>query len=282
VNLTVALVVAGILISADIVIRAVRLRVLLGPTQAPSFLDSVAVNAYGDAASAVTPARLGGEPARFVGLKAAQIRTPAAVIVLGAERVVDLSLVAVVTLASLGVLGARGFDDVIALARGIFASETLPWLAGVVVLMIVAGVVAYRMRHRFPPVVEQSLREAWAETRRLSVGTIAWASVLTTCSMLARVALLPVLLAAYVPIDNVASVLVGSFALIYSQLLLPTPAGVGGVELGFVTALAPTLPAGDVASLLVIWRVFSLGIPAGLGGALLLRNVVRRRVREGT
>ena len=40
----------------------------------------IAINAYGDAASALTPARIGGEPARFVALKRTGVTTTAAVV----------------------------------------------------------------------------------------------------------------------------------------------------------------------------------------------------------
>jgi hypothetical protein len=86
-----------------------------------------------------------------------------------------------------------------------------------------------------------------------------------------------VLLMAYAPMESFTSVMVGSFALIYSQLLLPTPAGAGGVEIGFVAGFASSLSGAEVASLLVTWRLFSLVLPAGLGGVLLLRDLLRRR-----
>ncbi len=58
---------------------------------------------------------------------------------------------------------------------------------------------------------------------------------------------------------------VGSFALIYAQLILPVPAGAGGVELGFVAGVSPLLSPTQTAALLVTWRVYTLVLPAGLG-----------------
>jgi len=268
------------LVTLDIAVRAIRLRLLLGAERAPRLLDAVAVNAWGDAASALTPGRLGGEPARFLGLKRHRVETAPALVVLAAERVVDLSLVALVTLGSLAFLGERGFRDVAALARRIVSPDFLPWVAAVAVLIALSGVAAWRLRHRFPPVVEHSLREALRETRRLSRSTIAAAAGLTALSMLARVAVLPVLLLAFAPLAHPVAAFVGSFALIYSQLLLPTPAGVGGVELGFVAGVAPLLSGADTAALLVAWRLYSLVIPAGLGGVLLVRDVAARRLER--
>ena len=271
------------LVTLDIAVRAVRLRLLLGRGRAIGFTEAVAVNAWGDAASALTPGRLGGEPARFLGLRRHRVATAHGLVVLAAERVVDLSLVALVTVGSLAFLGERGFRDVAALARRVVSPAFLPWVAAVAVLIVLSGVAAWRLRHRFPPVVEHSLREAVRETRNLSGVVVAGAGALTALSMLARVAILPVLLLAFTPLAHPLSAFVGSFALIYSQLLLPTPAGVGGVELGFVAGVAPLLSATDTAALLVAWRLYSLVIPAGLGGVLLawdvaVRRLARRRV----
>ena len=269
------------LVVVEILVRAVRLRVLLGRSQAPGILDAVAANAYGDAASAITPARIGGDPARFLGLKG--VPTPAVLVVLAAERVIDLSLAAVGALVALIALGGRGFRDVTVLIDRLTSQAMQPWVLAVAAVLALGGVAAYRLRHRFPPVVEQSLREALRETRRLSAGVVATAAGLTALSMLARVAILPVLLLAYVPVADPLPVFVGSFALIYSQLFLPTPGGAGGVELGFVVSTAPLLPSEDVAGLLITWRVYSLLLPAGLGLVLLARDLLERRgVRQRT
>jgi uncharacterized membrane protein YbhN (UPF0104 family) len=276
-------VVAFGLVAGDVWIRAVRLRLLLGREQAPGPLRAIAVNAYGDAASALTPARIGGEPARFVALKRAGITTPAAVVVLAAERVIDLSVVAVVSVLSLGALGGRGFRDVNALFRRLAAPDMLPWALGVFALLVLGGAAAFRLRDRFPPVVEQSLRDALRETRRLSGRAVAAAAGLTAASMAARVAILPILLAAYAPVADPVPVLVGSFALIYAQLLLPTPGGVGGVELGFVASMAPVLSQQNLAALLLTWRLYSLFLPAGLGVVLFGRGLlIGRRAGQGT
>jgi len=91
--------------------------------------------------------------------------------------------------------------------------------------------------------------------------------------MTLRTAILPVLAAGHA--GSLASLILGSFALLYGQLLLPTPAGVGAVELGFVGGFAGTLSAAAVAALLVAWRVYTLIVPAALG-ALLLADAASR------
>ena len=269
--------VALALVAIDILVRAIRLRLLLGLGRAPRLIEAVAVNAYGDAASALTPARLGGEPARFVALKRYRVETAAALVVLAAERVIDLSLVAIVTAASLGFLGTRGFRDVTTLFRRAVSPAYLPWVGAVVALLVLSGAAAWHLRSRFPPVVEHSLRAALQETRRLSAPAISGAAALTLVSMVARISVLPVLLLSFTAVRGAGAVFVGSFALIYSQLFLPMPAGVGGVEVGFLAGVAPMLVAGDAAALLLAWRLYSLVIPAGLGGVLLAGDLMARR-----
>ena len=51
----------------------------------------------------------------------------------------------------------------------------------------------------------------------------------------------------------------GSFALLYSQLVLPTPSGAGAVELGFLGGAAGDLGSGE-GWLLLAWRFYTNGI----------------------
>jgi uncharacterized membrane protein YbhN (UPF0104 family) len=260
--------VGGLLLAAgDIAVRALRLRLLLGGVEPRGIAPAAVVNALGDAASALTPARLGGEPARFLALRARGAPAPAAVVVLAIERVVDMGLAALVTIAAVALLGTRGFGDLADYAARFTAPHVLPWVIGVVVLLVTFAAVAVRFRSRFPR-VGASLRDALAHARQVAGTRLIGATGLTMVSMATRVAVLPMLLWGFDALRDPATVVVGSFALIYAQLLLPTPAGIGGVELGFVLGVAPLLPPAEVAALLVAWRAITVGIPAGLGGLL--------------
>ncbi|HEX9631632.1 MAG TPA: lysylphosphatidylglycerol synthase domain-containing protein [Gemmatimonadales bacterium] len=255
------------LVAADLAVRAARLQVLLGAQRLPRLGGAVAVNALGDAASAATPARLGGEPARFLALRRRNTPGPAATVALATERVVDMGLAALVTLGAAGLLGTRGFGDVADYAARFAQPAMLPWVLAVVALLLAGAVAAVLLRSRFPR-ADASVRDALAHARSLGGRRLALAVALTALSMAARVAVLPVLLWGAGALGNPVTAAVGSFALIYAQLLLPTPAGAGGVELGFVLGVAPALAPGDVAGLLITWRVFTLAIPAGLGAVV--------------
>jgi uncharacterized membrane protein YbhN (UPF0104 family) len=270
-TLILATVAALLLAAGDLVTRAVRLRVLLGPAEPRRLGAAVAVNALGDAASALTPARLGGEPARFLALRGRGAPAPASVVVLATERVVDMALAATVTVGAVALLGTRGFGDVTEFGARFTAPRALPWIGAVVVLVAGFAAVAVRFRTRVPS-IGASVRDGLAHARTVAGPRVAAALGLTLLSMAARVAVLPVLLWGMGALRDPVTVLVGSFALIYAQLILPTPAGLGGVELGFVVGVAPLLPPSQIAGLLVGWRIITVGIPAGLGAVLFARS----------
>jgi len=268
--MTGAVLVALGLVAGDILVRALRLRVLLGAVAPRAVGSAVVVNAYGDAASAVTPARLGGEPARFFALRERKTPAAAALVVLATERVVDMGLAAVVTVIAISFLGARGFGEVAAFLDRFTSPDVLPWMAGIAVLLVAFAGIAVWYRRRIPPTARESLRDALAHARTIAGPRFVAAIGLTGLSMGARVAILPVLLWGVGALTDPLAAAVGSFALIYAQLLLPTPAGAGGVELAFVVGLAPHLATTQVATLLVTWRVLTLVIPAGLGATVFL------------
>jgi uncharacterized protein (TIRG00374 family) len=264
------------LVAADLAVRAIRLQVLLGAQRLARLGGAVAVNALGDAASAVTPARLGGEPARVVALARHGVPLGPSVVALGVERVVDLSLAVLVGAAVVVFLGGRGFADLDAIAQRLTTGRALPWFAAVVVAVVVSAALAIRLRHRLPPVLRRSFRDALGAARALPGRRLAAAVALTAVSMAARVAILPVLLAGAGALGPVLPAAVGSFALLYAQLILPIPAGAGGVELGFIAGVSPLLGAAETAALLITWRVYTLILPAGLGLGVWLSTTVRR------
>jgi uncharacterized membrane protein YbhN (UPF0104 family) len=103
--------------------------------------------------------------------------------------------------------------------------------------------------------------------------------VLTVVSIAARVAMLPALLTAAPSATPLLPTLLASFAVQYSQLLLPTPSGAGIVDLGLLAGVAGDL-GGSAVTVLVLWRFFATGLPIGLGlgvGALYGLSLAWRR-----
>jgi uncharacterized membrane protein YbhN (UPF0104 family) len=262
--------VALALCGADVLVRGMRLRLLVPGVHDLSLWRAVTINAYGDAASAVTPGRLGGDPARFAGFRRAGIDTPRALAGLAVEALIDWTLLAVAVV----ILGLALADTAAAGARHLAVLATGPnarlFVALVLALAAASAWAARWYRRRIPPGAVGSLAAAWRRARQLGWPTVALAATLTAVSMTLRIAILPVLAAGHPGLDAGAlgSLIVGSFALLYGQLLLPTPAGVGAVELGFVGGFAGTMSAAALATLLVAWRVYTLIVPAALGGVL--------------
>ncbi len=226
------------LCAADVTVRAIRLRLLVPGGSALSLWRAVTINAYGDAASAITPARLGGDPARFAGCRRAGIDTPRALAGLGVETLIDWALLLGATV----VLGFAFADTAAAGARHLITLATSPKARLFVALTLAL--------------------------RQLGWPSVTIAASLTALSMALRVGILPVLVAGQ-PGVSMSAVIVGSFTLLFGQLALPTPAGAGAVELGFVGGFAETMSPGALAGLLVAWRVYTLILPGALGGVLL-------------
>ena len=263
------------LVALDLAVRALRLQLLLPRTRRLTLWNAITVNAYGEAAAAVTPGRLGGDPARFLGLRRAAVEVPDALAALGIDRLINwvlLGAAAVLVATAFAGNGAQAVERLLGLAA---TPRARLLIAAAVALALVSGAVARHYRHRFPARLALPLAEAWRRARQLGWPVVAAAAALTAVSISARVAILPVLVAGH-PGLALGAVILGSFALLYGQLLLPTPAGAGGVELGFVAGFASVMSAGELAALLVAWRIYTLVLGATLGGVLFARGGLGR------
>src|SRR2546429_9336572 len=91
------------LLALDCLVRAWRIQLATWTAGARlSFSDALRLNLYGEAASQLTPNRLGGEPARFPGITEAGLRPGTGLGAIGAEGACAWPVV----LAALGALFA--------------------------------------------------------------------------------------------------------------------------------------------------------------------------------
>lgn len=265
------------LVLLHLVLRALRLWLLLPDGRRPRFWLLVVANSYGDLGASVTPARLGGDPARVVALRRTGVEMASGIVAIGAERILEwialtaLSAVFIITMGGDIVQGGRDVWSRVATTRA------LPWLGlfGILIVAGFAGMHWYRKRH--PAKLNDSIARAWSSARALSPRLVAAAMLATIGIVATRVAILPILLAAFIHDFSVASILLGSFVLTYGQLLLPTPSGVGPVELAFVAGFGQSLSAPDLTILLVTWRFYTVAMGALLGVFFFLRSVVTKR-----
>lgn len=264
------------LVACDVLTRGVRIRLML-PV---SLVDAMAANTCGDALAALTPARLGGEPIRFAGFLRAGAGAASTLAAFATEVVVDAILITGIG-AILAVLfadaGREWVERLLALTR----SPLGRWITVAVVLgLATSGVMAARWRRRLPSSLAHSLKEAWRIARTRPPRTTIGVAGLTLVSMAARTAVLPVL-ALGLPGTSLVGLIAGSFALVYIQNILPTPAGAGGVELSFVAGFAGSVSGPALASLLLVWRFYTIILGVVAGALLVWRVGVRPRSHEG-
>jgi len=253
------------LVAADFVVRTWRTQCFLRALGRPlPFREVFIQSALGETASSLTPLRLGGEPARAWAMRRLGVPGGAAVVCVGVEFVAMTAVIAAVALVLTLTLAphwwaAAGPELEQSALRG------WPWLAG----MAVATAAAWWLMHVLAPstaaAVRRELRAAREHARELGRWPYVVSVPLTVINIGVRVAILPLLALLLVSPPPLGATVVGSYFLLYSQAILPTPAGAGAVELSFLGGAAGNLGHAE-ATLLVTWRIYTtlLGVLLGL------------------
>ena len=257
------------LVLLDQLARALRLRLLTGAIGHPVALrDAVATNAIGDAACAVTPMRIGGEPARLAALLRAGVPATASFIAIGFE-VVTMWPVILMTALVLAVAFAPGWIDHAAPQLLAGLARTWEWVLMLAAITAAIWIVVRRRVNVTPRLTRRPWKRSLVYRRRMSKPALLTSAALGFVNLATRTAILPVLMATLPDPPAPGTALLGSFALLYSQLVLPTPAGAGVVDLGLLAGAAGGVGEGGVG-LLVWWRFYTtvLGVIAGAGFAL--------------
>ncbi|MDX2194729.1 MAG: lysylphosphatidylglycerol synthase domain-containing protein [Gemmatimonadales bacterium] len=264
--------------------RAWRMRLLYRALGHPvGWQAALVANTWGEAAAALTPARLGGEPARLAGFLRAGVPATAAFVGLAIEAVAEWPLIALLSMAVLLRHGGDWWAHVRARAAGGLAAFW-PWLVAVGAVTLVAWLAVRGRARPGERHVRRPLRRLRVYLRRLSPATLAATAPLTLVSLAGRLLPLPFLLATLPHEPAIGPALVGTIVLTYGQLVLPTPAGAGAVDLGFLAGAA-----GDVGdsgpSLLAWWRAYTIGVGVVAGAAFALAaygpGVIRRVAGAG-
>lgn len=247
--------------------RAGRLHFFLrGAGERVPFRQVFVANAFGDAAAAVTPMRLGGEGARLVGLLRSGVRFPPLASVLAVEVVSYTAVVA----GAAALVGWRFGDDWWAEVGPEVARATrrgAEWLVVLGVLVVLALLLAGWLRRRGVGAAGRIPRPSLEALRGTAGWPLALSVPLTLASVAARVAILPVLAYAWGDETQLPVLVTASFALTYGQFLLPTPAGAGAVELAFAGGVAGEEGAAD-PGLMLTWRLYTFVLPVVLGFGL--------------
>ncbi|HEU4698194.1 MAG TPA: lysylphosphatidylglycerol synthase transmembrane domain-containing protein [Gemmatimonadales bacterium] len=271
------------LLALDFLARAWRIKwILQGLGHRISTWDGVVLNAFGEGACAVTPMRLGGEPARLAGILRCGVPAPAAFVAISFEVLASWPVVIV----GAGWLAWRYSGDWWAMAGPSLvraAARAWPWLVVVAVVSLLAWLLARRLTHPAVRQIQRPVKRARVYWRRMPAWPLVASVPMSLIDLVTRVAILPVLAMTLPDPPPMGPLWFGSFALLYSQLVLPTPSGAGAVDLGFLGGAAGNL-GGDEHLILLLWRVYTNGVGVVLGLALAVRyygwGIVRKIFRR--
>ena len=252
------------LVILDFLIRAWRIQwIMKGLGFHLRLRDAFVANAFGDAANALTPMRLGGEPARVAGLMRTGARTTAILVGVTVEAVISrLALIAVA--AWLIWEYAPAWWATAGPGLQAAASNAWPWI----VLVLIAGIFLWRYTQRaVSPAtrrLRRPIRRVLVYLRRMPRWPLVGSLVVSVLPIATRIAILPVLALTLPSPPPLGPVIFGSFALLYSQMVLPTPSGAGVVEFGFLGGAAGQLGEGQ-GWILLAWRFYTNGLGVLLG-----------------
>src|SRR5437870_2410066 len=262
------------LLALDCLVRAWRIQLATWTAGARlSFSDALRLNLYGEAASQLTPNRLGGGPARFLGLTEAGLRPVTGLVAIGVEVACEWP-VFLVAFAALFVYYVPDWRD----AAGIWlrrhrAGELVT--IEIVALVVLLGVYLLQrlvrsgmIRHR----VRRQWRVAGAHVRRAPRWALGAGALLTVVSLAARALILPALAWGLPDGPPFGQMFFGALALLHAPLIVPLPSGGGGLEVAFLNGFAGYFGARQV-TMLLWWRFYTAIRLTVFGVYALVRSV---------
>ncbi len=267
-------VLAILLLAVDCAARAWRIQLATWAAGGRlSFRDALRLNLYGEAASTLTPNRLGGEPARFLGMTWSGLRVVLALVALGVEVAAEWPVFGAMAVA----LAAYYVPDwseaadrflTHSLARDLLGFELIALVVLLVVWTLQRLVRPGAIRHR----ARRQWRVALAHVRRAPWWVLLVGAFLTLISLAARALILPALVWGHSDAPPFAVMFFGSLALIHAPLVVPLPSGGGGIEVAFLSGFAGDFGAGHQLTMLLLWRFYTTVLLTVLGVYLLIRT----------
>lgn len=267
---------------ADLALRGWRSRLLArGLQRELPYRYGVLVQMVADGAAAVTPARMGADPAKFFVLRANAIPISKCAVILAGEASSEA-----LTVGALAIMLALLVDD----AR-VAALALLVYPVTVAAGVAFAAFGAHRLRRtlvrmlpapiRFKRDMLRAAHGFVRHLRQLLLIRPALALAILLVALLhvaARAAVLPILLAGLTGEGSALDIVLRPIALQYGGALIPIPSGGGGIEAGLALALGSVVPAVTLLPALVWWRIYTFYIGA-VAGLLALSIFRHRRTR---
>lgn len=238
-----------------------------------SFRDSLRLNLYGEAASTLTPNRLGGEPARFLGMTGSGMRVVTALVALGVEVAAEWPVFGIVALALAAYYvpdWSHAVDQFLThnLAGDLLVIELAAIAVLILILTLQRLVRPGAIRHR----VRRQWRVAIAHVRRAPWWVLFAGALLTAVSLAARALILPALVWGHADAPSFALMFFGALALLHAALVVPLPSGGGGIEVAFLSGFAGYFGPGHQVAMLLLWRFYTTIVLTILGMYLLVRT----------
>ncbi|HSJ62274.1 MAG TPA: flippase-like domain-containing protein [Gemmatimonadaceae bacterium] len=275
----------------EVLARGVKLKLAALALKIPLDLNAaVRTCVGGDFGAAITPARSGAEPARFLILAEAGVKPADNLLLLWVELSLEM-----LSLALAVIVFAIVFSDAGLALQGVLAVVGI--YALFVIGLAVIGVALARRSEHGPPrwlarlgVVNSRWETAQRLLRRVRESTEAvrhahWglgiaAYLVSLVHVALRLAVLPIIVyalgATEVPL---APLVLWPLALFYGAVVAPVPGGGGVIELGFRHFLGAAIPAFLIGASLVWWRFYSFYILV-IMGALAAGRTVMRALRD--
>jgi len=263
-----------VLLAVDCVTRAWRIQLAIWTAGGRlSFKHAFRLNLYGEAASQLTPNRLGGEPARFLGLNEARVRPVTGLVAIGVEVAAEWPVFLIVGAALFAYYVPDWRDAAHTWLRRHRAGElvTIEIIALVVLLTVYllqrlarSGMIRHRVRRQW--------RVAWAHVRRAPWWVLGGGALLTVVSVAARALILPALAWGMPSHPPLAQMFFGALALIHAPLVVPLPSGGGGLEVAFLNGFAGDFGSHQV-TMLLLWRFYTAVLLTVLGIYALVREL---------
>jgi glycosyltransferase 2 family protein len=279
-------------VALDLILRAMKIRLSGASLGIPvTFGVAMRTGLAGDFAAAITPARTGAEPARYLVLAKARITPAGTFLLLFAELFLEMLALVIVAMG-------------IALLFTEEPDTSLAWIVGLVggyatfvIGVGLAGVLLAWRRSSGPP-------PWWA--RRIGLNAIRWRGiqrslrrlrssaslirdarldyfvlglVVSVLHVLARLAVLPIIVYSLGGEAPLSKLVLWPLALFYGSIVAPVPGGGGIVEVGFKATLGGVIPVALFGASLVWWRFYTFYLYILLG-ALAAGGTVLRALRS--
>ena len=262
------------LLGVDCLVRAWRIQLAVWTAGGRlSFNDAFRLNLYGEAASQLTPNRLGGEPARFLGLHEAGLRPVTAIVAIGVEVACEWPVFVLAAGAMVAYYVPDWRDAARIWLRHHRAGELVTLEITVLLILVTvyllqrlarSGFVSHRVRRQW--------RVAWAHVRRAPRWALGAGALLTVVSLAARALILPALVWGLPDRPPLAQMFFGALALLHAPLIVPLPSGGGGLEVAFLNGFAGSFGARQV-TMLLWWRFYTAILLTVFGVYALVRSV---------